>query len=214
MSRSYFTLATAGEAVFEEKKSRFIGWAAPVEDEKQAQAYLSQRRALHREAKHHVYAWMIGEDDRFQRSSDDGEPAGTGGRPVLEALKQKGLKNVMVVVSRYFGGVLLGAGGLTRAYSRSAHMALAAAPAVENIPGSLCALRFEYPYLGRVESWLKANALPVRDKNFSQDICFFCLIPQAELDERRRQLTDISDGSAHWQVLDENIWLSRPRENR
>ncbi len=214
MWHSYFTLDAPAEAAFEEKKSRFIGWAAPVEDEKQAQAYLNQRRTLHKEAKHHVYAWMIGQDDRFQRSSDDGEPAGTGGRPALEAIKQKGLKNVMVVISRYFGGILLGAGGLTRAYSRSAHLALSAAPAVEKIPGSLCALRFDYPYLGRIESWLNANALPVRDKSFTQDICFFCLIPHSELIERRRQLTDLSDGSAHWQILDDNIWLSRPLQNR
>ena len=125
--KEMITVADYASAEFTEKKSRFIGHIAPAGDEKEAQQFLERIRAEHKAANHNCYAWVCGENDSQQRSSDMGEPSGTAGRPILEAIKRADLHNTAVVVTRYFGGILLGAGGLTRAYSRAARDALAAA---------------------------------------------------------------------------------------
>ncbi len=120
------TLAGAAETELEEKRSRFIGYAAPVQDEKEAQALIAQRKAMYKDATHNVWAYYI-DGGTHARYSDDGEPQGTAGIPVLNVLKMSGATDLCVVVTRYFGGTLLGAGGLVRAYSAAAKQALDAA---------------------------------------------------------------------------------------
>lgn len=120
------TLAGTAETELEEKRSRFIGYAAPVQDEKEAQALIAQRKAMYKDATHNVWAYYI-DGGTHARYSDDGEPQGTAGIPVLNVLKMSGATDLCVVVTRYFGGTLLGAGGLVRAYSASAKQALDAA---------------------------------------------------------------------------------------
>ena len=115
---SYRTLFREGSAEFIEKKSRFIGYASPAETEEQALAFLEKVRAMHREASHHCYAYIIGQHGERTRFSDDGEPSGTAGKPILEILQGRELCNCICVVVRYFGGTLLGTGGLVRAYSQ------------------------------------------------------------------------------------------------
>ena len=136
----YRTIAALAEDEFEEKRSRFLCAAVPVKTEKEAAAFLAARRAEHYDARHTVYAYVLREGNA-QRCSDDGEPQGTGGMPVLEVIRRAGLVDVCVAVTRYFGGILLGAGGLTRAYARGAALAVAFAESVrimlsmERFPG-------------------------------------------------------------------------------
>jgi len=129
---SLITVAKPAVYEFTEKKSKFIGLCFPVQNEEEAIAYINEIRKEHKSATHVVYAFSIG--DSIQRSTDDGEPSGTAGRPVLEVIKNSGLNNIIVLVVRYFGGILLGTGGLVRAYTASAQGVLQVAEKAEIIP--------------------------------------------------------------------------------
>lgn len=139
----YRTVSAFAEDEFTEKKSRFIGHIAPVQSEDEAVAFINEMRAKYRDATHNVYAYSLREG-QIRRASDDGEPQGTGGVPVLDVLRKSGIDNAAVVVTRYFGGILLGAGGLVRAYSRAAAGAVADAGAVTYDLFSEC--EFTCPY--------------------------------------------------------------------
>jgi len=204
---AYRSIAAEAEAEFTEKKSRFIGRIKPVESEAEAKAFLESVRAAHREASHHVYAFVIGSSNEIQRSNDDGEPAGTAGRPVLGALKQAGLSHVALVVTRYFGGTLLGAGGLTRAYGRAASLAIGQARIVRCLPAQLLALHFGYDLIGRVESLLAACGAQVRDKSYAEAVCYLALLPLAKLAGLQRELTEASNGAARFQTLPEQGYM-------
>ncbi|MBO5564357.1 MAG: YigZ family protein [Lachnospiraceae bacterium] len=133
MSRpdSYLTILKAGEGEIEEKASRFLGLAAPVKSEAEAEEILTSVRKAHYKARHHCYAFILGEDGARRRSSDDGEPSGTAGLPILNVIDGSGCTDTLIVVTRYFGGTLLGTGGLVRAYTRAAQEALNATEIVE-----------------------------------------------------------------------------------
>lgn len=167
---SFITLKAPASAELVEKKSRFIGYAAPVADEAAAQAFLQEIRARHRDATHNCYAYQAGEADQFQRSSDDGEPAGTAGRPILEVIRGRGLKNTAVVVTRYFGGILLGTGGLVRAYSAAARAAVEAAGLVRCRPAQLWGLAVDYSLWQRLEAWLAAAGYEVQRVAYSDRV--------------------------------------------
>ena len=124
MPDKYSTVLGQGEYILIEKKSKFIANVAPVDTEEAAREYLESIRKKYPDARHIVYAYLVSGESTYQRYSDDGEPQGTGGLPVLEAIKREGLTNVICTVTRYFGGILLGAPGLTRAYGSSASQAL------------------------------------------------------------------------------------------
>lgn len=204
------TVAAYAADEFIEKKSRFIGHIAPAEDERQALALLEQVRGAHRTANHHCYAWICGRHDEFQRSADAGEPAGTAGRPILEAIKRAELHNTVIVVTRYFGGVLLGAGGLTRAYGKAAQLAIAAAERVLRVPAGRFALTFDYAQLGRVESFLQQNNFVVENKLYAEQVCFLCLIEDGRVAAAEQALADLSGGSLRWQDLGERALLDQP----
>ena len=124
MEKTYRTVAGPGEQEIVVNKSRFIGYTVPVKSEEQALEFIQFTREEHKTASHNVYAYILGEIGQIQRFNDDGEPSGTAGIPVLEVIKKEGLRDVVVVVTRYFGGIKLGGGGLVRAYSKSAKLAL------------------------------------------------------------------------------------------
>ena len=203
------TVAAYAAAEFVEKKSRFIGHVAPAVSEEEAQAVLERIRAEHKGANHNCYAWVCGENDCQQRSADMGEPAGTAGRPILEALKRAELHNTVAVVTRYFGGILLGAGGLTRAYGKAAALAIQGAQLVRKLPGRRCALSFDYGQLGRVESFLQQNACCVENKVYAEQVCFLCLLEEVRLGELAAALSDLTNGSLHFQDLGEGAELDQ-----
>ncbi len=208
--KTLITVAAAAAAEFTEKKSRFIGQIAPAASEAAAQAFLERIREQHKSANHHCYAWQIGQDDQFQRSADAGEPAGTAGRPILEAVKRAGLHNTVLVVSRYFGGVLLGAGGLARAYGKGAQLAIEAARLVEKVPAVRIALHFGYGLLGKVETFCNQPGLVLEEKLYAEQACFICLVAEAEQEGLRQALADLSNGALRWQDLGEKLFIDRP----
>jgi uncharacterized YigZ family protein len=148
---SYFTLKNQSRDEFEEKKSVFIGHAKRVYNEDEAKSFIESVRQNEKEARHNVYAYIIGENKGIQRYSDDGEPQGTGGVPVLEVIKKNNITDVVIVVTRYFGGILLGKGGLVRAYSKAAVMAVNKGEIVEKVQGRSLEIIVDYDLLGKLQ---------------------------------------------------------------
>ena len=180
--KPYKTLICRASDEFIIHKSRFIGYGCPCETEEEALAFLSEIRARHKDATHNCYAYIIGANMGVMRYSDDGEPGGTAGMPIIEVMKARQVTNACVVVVRYFGGVLLGAGGLTRAYSQGAATAINAAGVGEVSPTHRYLMEVPYPMLGRVEYLLKSLPVIVEDKQFS-DAIVMTLIVRARDDE-------------------------------
>jgi uncharacterized YigZ family protein len=206
------TIVAPATAELTEKKSRFIGQAFPVCSEAEAMAQLAAVRDAHKAARHHVYAWVIGDQSEHMRSSDDGEPAGTAGRPLLEAIKSAGLQDVLLVVTRYFGGILLGSGGLTRAYAKTAQMTLDAASKIRKIPANRYALLVDYAQLSKVESLLATKGVSIEDKVFAEQICLICSLPPALLADLAAALADLSDGNLKLRDLGEPTYIIKPLE--
>lgn len=180
--KPYKTLLTRASDEFIINKSRFIGYGAPAASEEEALGFLADVRSAHKDASHHCYAYIIGANMGVMRYSDDGEPGGTAGMPIIEVIKARQVTNACVVVVRYFGGVLLGAGGLTRAYSQGAATAINAAGVGEVSPTRRYLMEVPYPMLGRVEYLLKSLPVIVEDKQFS-DAIVMTLIVRARDDE-------------------------------
>ncbi len=196
MSASYLTLRRAASDEFIVNKSRFIGYASPAETEEAALAYLQSVRQKHKDASHHCYAYVIGRNAGVMRYSDDGEPGGTAGLPMMEVLKARGVVNCCCVVTRYFGGVLLGAGGLVRAYTQGAAIALNAAQVVAMEPTQRYLCEVSYSLWDRVRHAL--NALPVQlvSSEFTTAVTFSLLVRERDADALLAELTCLTDGRA------------------
>ena len=167
--KPYKTVELEAQDEFVERKSRFIGCIRPVSTEAEALAFLEERRKLHREAAHNVFAFAL-RDGLTRRCSDDGEPQGTGGVPALDVLQKEGLTDVCVVVTRYFGGILLGAGGLVRAYSHGARLAVQAARVLDMRPCTVLELSCEYELYGKVAYLLPQFAATTLESDFGASV--------------------------------------------
>jgi uncharacterized YigZ family protein len=196
MPSSYRTLKGYGQETIIIKKSRFIGYARPAETEAEAQAFVESIRKQHWDANHNCYAYQIGEHDEIQKSNDDGEPAGTAGRPILEVIKKEGLKNVVVVVTRYFGGTLLGAGGLIRAYGQSAGAAIEAAGIVTRVLYQEVAIGLDYTWLGKVENEILSAGFLVDHIEYADRVTVHALVPVVSTDEFYKLITNATNGQA------------------
>lgn len=185
---------------FTEKKSRFIGWIAPVASQEEFSELLERKKKQYWDATHNCSAVIIGAKKEFMRFSDDGEPQGTAGLPMLEALKQSGLTDLLAVATRYFGGTLLGAGGLVRAYSKSVAGALKAAEeqgaVLEMIPSAAYDAVLPYAAYGKLENLLAQRGYQKQDVRFEQDVAVRILV-DAELEKTfLKDMTEAFCGSA------------------
>ena len=169
MGKGYFTLKAPAEERFIERKSEFIGNAAPVHTEKEALEFINRIRAKYSDATHNVYAYILREGN-LTRFSDDGEPHGTAGLPVLDVLRKEQLVDCAVVVTRYFGGILLGAGGLVRAYSAGAKIGVDAAEKIFLKPFDILELRMDYGRYNRIAQLMAAHRVYTVDSNFAEDV--------------------------------------------
>jgi uncharacterized YigZ family protein len=156
---TYQTISIPGTGDFKDRGSKFLGFAFPVESEEQVKKHMQNLRKEHFGARHHCYAFRIGPDKQFFRSSDDGEPSGTAGRPILGQIQSKDLTNILVVVVRYFGGTLLGVSGLIQAYRQAAAEAIAHSPILIKTVNEYYQLRFSYDSMNEVMKIIKDNAL-------------------------------------------------------
>lgn len=191
----YKTVLKDAEAEMIERKSRFIGYCRPVKNQDEAIDFINEIRAMHRQATHNVYAYVLREDN-IMRYSDDGEPAGTAGVPVLEVIKKEGLTDICVVVTRYFGGILLGAGGLVRAYGKSAKLGIDEAKRIEKIYCKLYLVRCDYSTYGKLEYTINTEGYILKDCAFENDVCMTVGVKPEEENAFLKAVADISGGSA------------------
>lgn len=191
---AYKTLLKRASAEFVINKSRFIGYGCPCETENEALAFLREIREKHADASHNCYAYIIGSNMGVMRYSDDGEPGGTAGMPIIEVMKARGVTNCCIVVTRYFGGVLLGAGGLVRAYSQGSTAAINACGVGVMYPTARYLMDVPYPMLGRFEHYLKSSPIRVEDKQFSDVITFSFLCKTQDEEGVLADLTSLSEG--------------------
>lgn len=189
----YKTLKGHGCAEYEEKKSVFIGNAARVESEEEAREFISKIKAKHKEARHNVFAYSLGKNCEIQRYSDDGEPQGTGGIPVLEVVKRNNITDVVVVVTRYFGGVLLGASGLVRAYSKAASLAVKEAATIEKVNGVLLKIQIDYDLHGKIEYSFNKNHWQIEDTEYSDKVALSILCEKEVLNTIKEELIQITN---------------------
>lgn len=192
---SYLVPAGYGEAEFTEKRSRFIGRVWRTDTEAQALELLGQMREKHRDATHNVYAYII-RDNNLTRYSDDGEPGGTAGLPTLNVFVAGKITNVCCVVTRYFGGTLLGTGGLVHAYSRAAKLALDAAGVACMAQWRELLLSCEYAFYERVKRLLETHEAVTKNTDFGTDIAIEALVREDRADSFALELTELSNGRA------------------
>ena len=185
-------------------KSRFIGYACPCETEEEALAFLQKIRTKHKDATHNCYAYVIGKNAGIMRYSDDGEPGGTAGLPMMEVLKAQGVVNCCVVVTRYFGGVLLGAGGLVRAYTQGAVIALKAAQVVIMEPSQRYLCEVAYPLWDRVTHTLKTMPVQLVSSEFTTAVGFTLLVREKDAEAMIADLIRLTDARFEYLLEDES----------
>ncbi len=188
----YKTTAENGTASYEIQKSRFIAYTSHVETEAEARDFVTAIKKKHFDARHNCSAWVLGADSSQQKSNDDGEPGGTAGNPILEAIKQHGLTNVVVVVTRYFGGIKLGAGGLIRAYSHTASLGLEATPCLKVKPFCLMEAEMDYSLLGTVENWIRNEELRTGETAYLDKVTVRLLVEPADCEAISTELTNLT----------------------
>ena len=203
MPGSYKTVKHAASDEFIVNKSRFIGHAAPCDTEEAALAFLRSVREKHKDASHNCYAYVIGENAGIMRYSDDGEPGGTAGLPMMEVLKQREVVNCCVVVTRYFGGILLGAGGLVRAYTKGCAIALDAAEVSVMEMSRRCLIDVPYPLWDRVRHGLSSLPQITESTEFGASVQATLLVRQRDFDVVLQSLTQLTEGRLDALPLDE-----------
>lgn len=199
---TYATVAGHGQAEILIKKSRFLANVAPVTSEGEAWAFIARVRSEHAEATHNCFAFKAGS---AQRMSDDGEPSGTAGRPIFEVLDKQGLFDTVVVVTRYFGGTLLGAGGLVRAYSQAAVAGVEAAGTARAIPAADLRLKLDYSLLGKVQYLVQQRGALILNTEFGQEVVLDCRLKAEQQEGFESDLADASAGRILVEKLGERL---------
>lgn len=193
---SYFTVKGYGEHEIVIQKSRFITYVDRVTTEADAQAFIEKIKKLHWNANHNCSAYLIGENDHIQKANDDGEPSGTAGVPILEVLKKRGLKDTVVVVTRYFGGIKLGAGGLIRAYGSSTSEGLNATGIVERKLMQIFHTKVDYTWLGKLENELRDSRYLIKEINYLDNVEIVTYVTNGEEEAFQNWITDLTNGQA------------------
>ena len=209
---SYLVPFGPGEAEFVEKRSRFIGQVWPVDSEEEARRRIEETRRRHHDARHNCWCYVL-RDGNVLRYSDDGEPQGTAGQPMLNVFVKEGVTNVCCVVTRYFGGILLGAGGLTRAYGGTAKLALDAAGVSRMRLWSTLAVPCSYALYERMRLLTEQSGGVIADTDFGADVVLSVLMPSELVERFRANVTELSAGGVEV-LVEEEAFRPVPRENR
>lgn len=203
MLKQYKTVYCGGEAEIIEKKSRFIATVCPVKSEEEAIAFIESMRKQYWNATHNCFAYVIGEQFQMQRCSDDGEPSGTAGKPMLDVLLGEEIHDVVVVVTRYFGGTLLGTGGLVRAYSGATKEGLLASKVITKMHGQKLSVQTDYTGLGKIQYILGQRGLAILNSVYTDKVELEVLIPEDEISGVMAEITEGTNGQAILQLSEE-----------
>lgn len=204
MSESgYKTVYKGGVGEIEEKKSRFIASIEPVSCEEEAIAFFNKKKKEYWDARHNCTAFTIGEKHENTRCNDDGEPSGTAGRPMLDVLLREDIHNVAVVVTRYFGGTLLGTGGLVRAYQKSVQEGLKNSVIIERHKGCHLTINTDYTGLGKIQYILAGAGITTLDTEYTEGVCIHTMVPSEQLLTLQNEITQGTSGQAKMELGDE-----------
>jgi uncharacterized YigZ family protein len=191
---SYYTVKGYGEHEIEIQKSRFIAYIQRAETEEEAQEFIQMIKKKNWNATHNCSAYMIGENDQIQKANDDGEPSGTAGVPILEVLKKKHLKDTVVVITRYFGGIKLGAGGLIRAYGKATSEGLAVTGIVERKLMRIMHTTIDYTWLGKIENELRSSEYLLREIHYLEKVEIETYVEEAQTAAFQEWITELTNG--------------------
>lgn len=213
MLEQYRTIYEGGEGEIIEKKSRFIATVRPVESEEEALTFLEEMKKKYWDARHNCYVYSVGMNREFTRCSDDGEPSGTAGRPMLDVILGEDIYNVAVVVTRYFGGVLLGTGGLVRAYSKAVQEGLAASKVILKQKGISLKITTDYTGIGKIQYIAGERKIPVLDSEYTDKVVMKLLVPVQDVGSVQKAITEGTNGRAgiekdqelYYAVIDGNV---------
>lgn len=206
---SYRVLLEGGEGEYEEKKSRFIATVRPCATEEDAVAFIEEMKKKYWDARHNCSAYVLGERGGLTRCSDDGEPSGTAGRPMLEVLLGSGIQNVAVVVTRYFGGVLLGTGGLVRAYTQAVQEGLAACTVGRMRYGAELRIRTDYNGVGKILYQLGNAGLEPISSEYTDKVTLSVIVPAENEEALRKSMADATGGRAEIEKLRELYYVDK-----
>lgn len=198
MRADYKTVKRYGESELVIQKSRFLTTVKRVETEDEALIFIQDIKKMHHTATHNCSAYVIGEHDQIQKANDDGEPSGTAGFPMLEVLKKQGLKDTAVVVTRYFGGIKLGGGGLIRAYGRAVTEGIAATGVVERKLHQLMKVSIDYTLLGKLENEVRQSTYLLEQILYVEDVHLLLYVPVAEIEMFTAWITELTSAKAEF----------------
>ncbi len=204
---SYYTVKDAATFELEEKKSIFIGNVKRVSSEEEAKEFVTEIKSKHKDARHNVYAYIIGEDMRIQRRTDDGEPQGTAGIPVLDVIKKKGITDTAIVITRYFGGILLGAGGLARAYSKTASASINKGKIVLRVKGKLLLVTVNYDLLGKLQYLFEKNQWYIDNTEYTDKIVLSIKFANEDVEKAKTSISEISSGNCSFVEGEEKYYF-------
>lgn len=196
MRADYTTVKIYGESELVIQKSRFLTYVKRAETEDEALEFIQEIKKMHHTATHNCSAYLIGEHDSIQKANDDGEPSGTAGVPMLEVLKKQGLKDTVVVVTRYFGGIKLGGGGLIRAYGRATSEGIAATGVVERKLHHLMKVTIDYTWLGKIENEARQSVYPLKEMTYADLVDLFMYVPVADVTSFTDWMIELTNGQA------------------
>jgi uncharacterized YigZ family protein len=199
---SYYTVKSEGSDVVTIQKSRFIGYVKRVETEEEAQAFIKAIKKKHHDAAHNCSAYLIGEHDQIQKANDDGEPSGTAGVPILDVLKKKGLKDTAVVVTRYFGGVKLGAGGLIRAYSSTTSQVIKTTGVVKRQLMQEMNVTVNYSLLGKLENELRHSEFLLEQIDYQEKVVLTVFVESGMEDAFKSRMIDLTSDQVEINIGD------------
>ena len=205
-ANGYRVVYEGGEDEIVEKKSRFIATVRPVETEEEAVAFINEMKKKYWDARHNCSAFVIGSRQEVTRCSDDGEPAQTAGRPMLDVLLREGITNVAVVVTRYFGGVLLGTGGLVRAYQSATQAGLAASKIIEKRQGKKLIIHTDYNGLGKLQYLFGQQKTAILDTEYAADVVLTILVPVEQKDFLYKEITEQTNGTAQMEWGEDAVY--------
>ncbi len=196
MTEQYQTVYEGGAGEIVEKKSRFIATVRPVETEAEALAFVEEMKKKYWDARHNCFAYVLGERQEIMRCSDDGEPSQTAGKPMMDVLTGAGLTNTAVVVTRYFGGTLLGTGGLVRAYSAAVQEGLKNSCIITRCSGTRIGIRTDYNGIGKLQYLFGQKQIPMMDAEYAEKVYFAVLVPISRVQEITKAVTEATSGQA------------------
>ncbi len=197
--KGYRTIQGESTASYEIQRSRFITHAKHAESEEAAREFIAQQKKTYFDARHNCSAWVLGATGDKQKSNDDGEPGGTAGNPILEAIKKNNLTDLVVVVTRYFGGIKLGAGGLIRAYGHAAVLGIEAADIITMTPYLREKLTCDYTLFNTIDHFLRKKKLRIEDTSYAEHVTMTLLLPPEETQSILDELTDLTAAQCNFE---------------